>query len=265
MKWTPTLLAIAFAIASAVPAYAQDIAKDPAFQHFYNLEYEEALALFQKRAAANPQDPNVHNHIAQTVLYWEMFRNGALESELVTGTNPFVRRPNLNVTAATTTQFHNSVAKVMEICEARLVKDPNDTKAMYSMGVAYGLRANWNFLVKKGWRDSLRDATEARKLHNRVTELDGNFVDARFVQAVHDYVVGSLPLTYKILGFLVGFRGDREEGMKMLRFVAEKGNLNRADAAVLLASRIGRLVEHRAPLAVRVLARLDPRRAAVLG
>ncbi|HEY5875738.1 MAG TPA: transglutaminaseTgpA domain-containing protein [Ilumatobacteraceae bacterium] len=38
-----------------------------------------------------------------------------------------------------------------------------------------------------------------------------------------------------------------------------------ADAAVLLASRIGRLVEHRAPFAVRVLARLDPRRAAVLG
>ena len=38
-----------------------------------------------------------------------------------------------------------------------------------------------------------------------------------------------------------------------------------ADAAVLLASRIGRLVERRAPFAVRVVARLDPRRAAVLG
>ncbi|MGD9702086.1 MAG: DUF3488 and DUF4129 domain-containing transglutaminase family protein [Acidimicrobiia bacterium] len=38
-----------------------------------------------------------------------------------------------------------------------------------------------------------------------------------------------------------------------------------ADTAVLLASRIGRLVEHRAPFSVKLLARLDPRRAAVLG
>ena len=44
-------------------------------------------------------------------------------------------------------------------------------RALYTLGVAYGLRANYNFLVRKAWMDSLRDATTARKLHNRVTEL----------------------------------------------------------------------------------------------
>src|SRR5688572_18821638 len=39
-----------------------------------------------------------------------------------------------------------------------------------------------------------------------------------------------------MLGFIAGYRGDREEGMKTLRVVAEKGNLNQYDAQVLLAA-----------------------------
>src|SRR5512147_1406640 len=72
----------------------------PGFQHFYNLEYDEALAYFRAEAARNPDSPDVYNHIAQTILYREMFRSGALESELVTGSNPFLRRAGLNPSAA---------------------------------------------------------------------------------------------------------------------------------------------------------------------
>jgi tetratricopeptide (TPR) repeat protein len=84
--------------------------------------------------------------------------------------------------------------------------------------------------------DSLRDATEARKLHNRVVELDPNFIDAKLVQGVHDYVVGSLPWHWKMLGFIAGFRGDREQGIKTLHLVGQKGKLNQYDAQVLLAA-----------------------------
>jgi tetratricopeptide (TPR) repeat protein len=131
---------------------------------------------------------------------------------------------------------------------------------LYAQGVAYGLRANYNFLVRKAWMDALRDATQARKLHNRVTELDPSFIDARLVQGVHDYVVGSLPFAYKLLGFLVGFRGDREKGMQTLRLVSEKGDKNKLDAQVLLAAiyRRERRPKDALPL-VESLAALFPR------
>jgi tetratricopeptide (TPR) repeat protein len=83
--------------------------------------------------------------------------------------------------------------------------------------------------------DSLRDATAARKSHNRVVELDPNSMDARLIQGLHDYILGSLPFHIKILGFLAGFHGDREAGVKTLQMVAEKGHMNRNDAQVLLA------------------------------
>jgi len=124
----------------------------------------------------------------------------------------------------------------MELCQARLKQDPRDTKALYALGVAHGFRANYNFLVRKAWRDALRDATTARKLHNRVSELDPAVIDARLVQGVHDYVVGSLPLVWKLLGFLVGYRGDKDQGIRSLELVAEKGVLNREDSKILLCA-----------------------------
>jgi tetratricopeptide (TPR) repeat protein len=124
----------------------------------------------------------------------------------------------------------------LELAEAKMSKNGDDAPALYARGVSYGLRANYNFLVRKAWRDALRDATAARKDHNRVTELAPGNYDARLVQGVHDYVVGSLPWTWRMLGFLVGFHGDKNRGIQTLEQVSQKGKINNIDAEVLLCA-----------------------------
>jgi len=91
-------------------------------------------------------------------------------------------------------------------------------------------------VVKKSWRDSLSDATAARKLHNRVSELEPANVDARLVQGLHDYIVGSLPLMYRMVGFLAGIRGDKEKGIAAIQEVARSGDLDRIDAQIFLCA-----------------------------
>jgi tetratricopeptide (TPR) repeat protein len=206
------------------------------FEHFYNLEYTDALREFEKQLAREPENPNAHNHVAQTVLYREMFHAGALESELVHGSNPFLRRERLVASAESARRFDAAIAASMKLSQDRIEKDGKDTDALYALGVAHGLRSNYNFLVRKAWMDSLKDATTARKLHNKVVELRPDFIDARLVQGVHDYIVGSLPWHWKMLGFIAGFRGDREQGVETLRLVAQKGTINKYDAQVLLAA-----------------------------
>jgi tetratricopeptide (TPR) repeat protein len=218
------------------------------FTHFYNLEYDEAIAAFDKAIAENPSNPDVHNHLAQSLIFREMFRDGALESELVSGNNSFLRRAKLNPSPETEKRILDEIAKAMTLAEARLKKNPNDTAAMYADGIAYGLRSNYYWVVKKAWHDSLRDATAARKLHNRITELEPNNVDARLVQGLHDYIVGSLPWGYKMLGFLVGIKGDREKGIRTVQEVARNGRLNRVDAEIFLCALYRR--ENQAKLAV---------------
>ncbi|GAC1479791.1 MAG: hypothetical protein NVS1B6_20600 [Steroidobacteraceae bacterium] len=213
---------------------ADDPVVERAFDHFYNLEYEPALQEFRAAVIAHPDNPELRNNVAQTLLYREMFRNGALESEMVSGNNAFLRRPRLNAPKEVEHEFYTQIATAIQQCTDRLAKNPQDEAALYALGVAHGLRANYNFLVKKAWADSLRDAGEARKAHNRVTEIDPKNYDARLIQGVHDYVVGSLPPFYRALGSVFGVRGDKPGGIRTLQSVAENGKHNKTDAAVLL-------------------------------
>ncbi len=209
---------------------------DQGYDRFYNLEYARALADFDQAIARDPNNPDLHNHAAECIVFQEMFRDGALESELVTGNNSLLRRAKLNPTPQTQQLFLGEIARALTLEQARLRRNPNDTGALYAMGITYGLRSNYYFLVQKAWVDALHDATTARKLHNRVSELDPANVDARLVQGLHDYVVGSLPSFYKFFGFLIGFHGDRERGIRIVRDVAAHGTLNRVDAEVFLAA-----------------------------
>lgn len=209
---------------------------DQGYGHFYNLEFDPALADFDQAIAKDPNNPDLHNHAAETVVFSEMYRDGALESELVTGNNSLLRRAKLNPSPQTEKRFLDEIRKALDLEQARLRRNPNDTGALYAMGITYGLRANYFFLVRKAWVDALHDSTTARKLHNRVSELDPSNVDARLVQGLHDYVVGSLPSVYKMFGFLIGFHGDRQRGIRTVEEVAAHGTLNRIDAQIFLAA-----------------------------
>jgi tetratricopeptide (TPR) repeat protein len=227
------LIAPLLALLLSQPALEPAIGKG--FDHFYNLEYPQALAVFRKALAERPGDPARHNHVAQAVLFQMMLRSGALESQLVTGSNPFLRQPRMEPTAAERTQFMESIQTSMDLTAKALAANPKDIEALYARGAAYSLRGTYNFLVTRAWMDSLRDVTESRKLHNRVTDLDPSRVDARLSQGFHDYVVGSLHWSYRFLGFLAGFRGDKNAGIRTLAEVAARGNLNRADAQIMLS------------------------------
>jgi tetratricopeptide (TPR) repeat protein len=204
------------------------------YDHFYNVEYSQAIHAFQQAVTAAPQEAEYRNHLAQAVLFQLMFRAGALETEMVTGGNPFIRLPKMQPTAEQERLFHESINESLRLTTLALQKNPRDVKALYSQGVALGFRGTYYYLVRKAWMDALKDVTAGRKLHNRVVELDPSNVDARMMQGVHDYVVGSLPWTYRMLGFLVGFHGDRAEGIRTVELVARKGRENKVDAEILL-------------------------------
>jgi tetratricopeptide (TPR) repeat protein len=223
-------------LALIAPLRAQQPLTEQGFDHFYNLEYDEAVAVFEKAIAQSPSSPDLHNHLAQTLVFREMYRNGALESELVSGNNSFLRRPRLNPSPETEKRFLDEVAQALDLSGALLKRNPNDTAALYAQGIAYGLRSNYFWVVKKSWRESLKDATAARKLHNRVSELEPNNVDARLVQGLHDYIVGSLPWGWRMLGFLAGIKGDKAKGIRTVQDVAANGKINRMDARILLCA-----------------------------
>jgi len=226
----PLLAVLAFAPAPLTPVVVRG------FDHFYNLEYSEALAIFRKAGEANPADPQIDNHIAHAILYNAMLKAGALESELVSGSNAFLRRERMNPTAEEQASFDNAIAAGFRKAQARITANPRDAAAQDSIAVTYGLRANYNFLVRKAWLDSLKDFTASRRHAQLAVDADPGFTDTKILLGLHDYVVGSLSWSYKLLGFLAGIRGDREGGIRIVEEVSAKGLNNRNDAKILLAA-----------------------------
>ncbi len=215
---------------------AQQPASAEALEHFYNLEYDQAVAEFSRVVEREPRSPEAHNHLAMAILYRAMLRAGALESEMVTGNNMFLRRPKVEATPEEQRLFQTEIAKAISLAQAALDRNPRDVQALYALGVAHGFISNYDFMVRKEWRSALNHANLARRYHNRVTELDPSFIDAKLVQGLHDYVVGSLPWHWRMLAFVVGFRGDKEKGVRTLETVAREGKLNRVDAQMLLCA-----------------------------
>lgn len=227
---------MAATVLTGAAAQLVDPLTQPGWQHFYNNEFDAAVADFQRDTVARPDDPDGWDHLAQAILYREMYRNGALESQLVSGTNPFLRRAKFDVTPQVRTQFRAAIDKAITLAQAALARNANDTHALYALSVAHGLRANYLFLVEKAWIDALHDASASSKYSNRLVEIDPGFIDSYIIQGVQNYVVGSLPLHWKVLGFLSGFHGDRELGIRQLQLVAEHGVLSKYDARILLAA-----------------------------
>ena len=207
----------------------QNVLEDTSFDHFYNLEYDQALAGFVADARKSPESADVQNHIAQTILFRAMYRGGMLLSQTLTSNSSLLKMPKLEMSAADGEQFTNAIGRAMELAQSRLKANPHDAAAL----------------------DALRDMASARKFHNQVTRIDPSMVDAQLTQGVYDYVVVSLSFGWRMLGFVGGVQGNKERGLAMLNRVSSDGSTNRIDATIFLAAIYRR--EHRSADAICVL------------
>lgn len=235
MRFLGALLMACAAISAASPPETEQFVHE-GFEDFYNLDYPQAIDNFEKALSLNPSDPELHNHLAQALLYGELYRDGALDSQLVTGNNSFVRRARMEPPPGLERRFLGEIDRAIQVCQQQLASNSQDTRALHSLAVAYGLRANWGFLVRKTWMASLSDSSKAHKYDEQVTAIDPANYDARLVQGIYDYIVGSLPWSMRMLGFIAGFHGDKARGIATIEEVARKGRDNRIDAEIILCA-----------------------------
>src|SRR5206468_3832148 len=105
--------------------------------HFYNLEYDEAIASFQRLRADNPRNPAWQNHVALGYFYKELYRAGALEADLFDASNRFFRSKKFPTDAELESRFRQANQTAVQLCEQRLKEDPKDREALYACGVAF--------------------------------------------------------------------------------------------------------------------------------
>jgi tetratricopeptide (TPR) repeat protein len=215
---------------------------DAAFDHFYNMEYDRAIQEFEKLLGRQPKDPSAVNHLLATILLRELYRMGAMNSGEYAN-DSFIGNAHRIADPKVKQRIKQLMDRAESLEEQELKLNPNNVDALYARGVTRAQFALYTALVERAWFSALRNAVGARHDHERVLELDPNYVDAKLVVGTHNYVMGSLPWSVKVAGALVGLSGTKEKGLEYLHEVAESNGENSVDAKVVLSLFLRR--EHR--------------------
>jgi hypothetical protein len=201
----------------------------------YNLEYDKARNIYQQMTAQAPDQPAGYVQLANNLWLETLNRNRRLSSSLYNSASFYAQTAaNDKVDAERDQQFNRFIKKALDLAEAQLKKDPHDAQSLYYKGSALGLRSAYSVTVKRRFVGAIGDAKRSVQAQNRVIKLDPNYTDAYLSIGFYEYIVGSLPLGWRILASFVGIKGNKKKGTELLELVAEHGKYAGDDARVLL-------------------------------
>ncbi len=206
---------------------------DAAFDHFYNMEYDRATQEFEKIVEKRPNDPFAINHLLTTVLMHNLYETGGMNTGDYTNES-FIGRAPSPTEPKIKDRIKELVRRAEALEEQQLKANSKDVDALYCRGVTRAQFSVYTGLVERAWFSALRNAVGARHDHERVIELEPDYLDAKMVVGTHNYVIGRLPWSVKVAAALAGMSGSPEKGLEYLREVAKSDGENAVDAKIVL-------------------------------
>lgn len=155
-------------------------------------------------------------------------RLGSLQSQLFVNDQHFENRKQLAPDGQTKSLFEDAIQRARELATKKLVDDPRSATAMLSETLAYGLEADYAALIEKHDTQALSYIKQGRHWAQSALGSDSMCYDAYLALGVEPVVVRA----FLRLG---GAHVDKEKGLDELQVTAEKGQLLRPFARLLLA------------------------------
>ena len=208
---------------------------DRGFRLLYNLDFAQAHGIFAAYEQSHPEDPLGPTSDAAGQLFSEFHRLGILESQFFEDDKKFDNRTKMTPDPAVRARFDAAVAKAESLAQSRLAKDTKDKNALFAMTLCNGLQADYAALIEKRNIASLRYTKESTKWAEQTLAADPSNYDAHIAGGISKYIIGSMAAPVRWLVRLGGVSGDKQEGVKELTLVAERGHYLAPFADILLA------------------------------
>jgi tetratricopeptide (TPR) repeat protein len=200
----------------------------------YNLDREQAIAVYRDAVAADPADSAAHRGLAGALWIDESFKRGTMTVDSYLGG---VSRSNVKVappSAELLKEFEAVTGRAIEMARQKIAANPRDPNAHYELGAAVGLRASFAATIQGSVRAAFGSAREAYNAHERVMELDKRRHDAGLIVGTYRYLIAGMALPVRWVAYAAGFGGGKEKGITLVQGAADYGGENRIDARVAL-------------------------------
>ena len=223
----------------AAEAHTNPLNRDPlvreAYEHFYNLDYPGAVERFERFHAAHPGDPQASAMLLETVLFQELYRLDLLDTTFYANDGFLTGRHATAEDPATRDRILGLADETIREADWRIGRNADDIDALYARGWARSLKCTYVAMVERSYGSGFRLATKAREDAERVLQLDPDYVDAKLVAGVYEYVVGALALPFKFLIGFAGITGSKSKGLQMLMDDGNRGIMTNVEARTTIA------------------------------
>jgi hypothetical protein len=226
-----------------------------AYQHFYVLDYAASTEMFERFHGLHPGDPQATDYLLENLLFEELYRQDLLDTTFYANDGFLTGRHATEEDAKVRDRILGLADAAIHEADWRLGKNPNDVDALYARGWARALKCAYIAMVERGYSAGFKLAVKAKDDHARVLQLDPDYVDAKLVVGVYEYVVGALPLPFKILIGFLGMTGSKTRGLEMLTDDGNRGPMTSVEARTTIALFLRR--EGRYKEAIEVVRKLE--------
>jgi tetratricopeptide (TPR) repeat protein len=206
-----------------------------AFDRFYNLDYAGAVERFERFHAAHPGDPQGTVMLLEAVLFQELYRLDLLDTTFYANDGFLTGRHATQEDPKMRDRILGLADEAIHEADWRLSKNQNDVDALYARGWARALKCTYIAMVQRGFMAGFKLALGAKDDDMRVLQLDPDYIDAKLVVGVYEYVVGALPLPFKFLIGFAGMTGSKSRGLEMLRDAGNRGVIGSVEAHTTMA------------------------------
>jgi tetratricopeptide (TPR) repeat protein len=225
----------AFAAAVDTNPMNNDPAVRAAFKDFYNLDYAGAVKGFERYHAEHPGDPQATAYLLDAIIFQELYRQDLLDTTFYANDGFLTGRHATEEDPKKRDQIFALADEAVQEADWRLSQNPNDVNALFARAWVRSLRCTYVAMVERSFGTGFRLATKARDDAARALQLDPNYVDAKLITGVYEYVVGALPWPFKLMIGFAGITGSKATGLAMLRDAGNRGVLTSLDAKTAIA------------------------------
>jgi len=206
-----------------------------AFDHFYNLDYPGAVERLERFHDAHPGDPQATALLLEAVVFQELYRQDLLDTTFYANDGFLTGKHATEEDPKTRDRILTLADEAIREADWRLGRNSNDVDALYARGWTRALKCTYLAMVQRGYGSGFRLALKAKEDEARVLQLDPDYVDAKLVVGVYEYVVGALPLPFKFLIGFAGITGSKSHGLAMLTDDGNRGAVTNIEARTVIA------------------------------
>ncbi|MES2391472.1 MAG: hypothetical protein V4555_07515, partial [Acidobacteriota bacterium] len=244
-SWAALLMAIVLlgsSWAGAQPASAGHTAPlnlDPmvrqGYQHFYNMDFDEAWKIFSVVARQHPQDPMAVDYLQLTAIFRELYNQDLLDTTYYAHDSFLSNKRDTPVPAAEREQIESLTNRVIGMCDDAIKKNPNDKNAWFARGFAKGMHAAFIVLADHQFAAGARQGLQARNDSEAVLKLDPQYADAEMAVGLQQFASASLPGWLRWIVGMIGAGGSKTRGIALLRDAAAHGVVTSVESRTALS------------------------------